>query len=44
VKAVDISGTKGEYLKVAVNELKTDCKNTNIRDLHGDINEFQKNW
>jgi ATP-dependent Lon protease len=31
-----------EYLKGKINELETDNKNRNIRDLYRGVNEFQK--
>jgi hypothetical protein len=34
--------TKVEYLKEIINELETDCKKTNIRDLYRGISEFKK--
>jgi hypothetical protein len=33
---------KREYLKDKINELETNNKNKNIRDLHKGINEFKK--
>jgi hypothetical protein len=33
---------KREYLKDKINELKTNNKNKNIRDLYRDINEFKR--
>jgi hypothetical protein len=33
---------KMEYLKGKINELETNNKNKNIRDLYGGINEFKK--
>jgi hypothetical protein len=33
---------KREYLKGKINELETDSKNENIRDLYRGINEFKK--
>jgi hypothetical protein len=35
---------KREYLNVKINELKTNNKNKNIRDLHRGINEFKKGY
>jgi hypothetical protein len=40
---VDNSGTQQkEYLKAKINELETNSKNKNIRDLHRGLNDFQK--
>jgi hypothetical protein len=33
---------EGEYLKDEINELATNSKNKNIRDLYGGINEFKR--
>jgi hypothetical protein len=33
-----------EYLKGNINELETNNKNKNIRDLYTDINEFRKEY
>jgi hypothetical protein len=35
---------KREYLKGKINELETDNKNKNIRDLYRGINEFKKGY
>jgi hypothetical protein len=35
---------KREYLKVLINELETNSKNKNIRDLYRGINEFKKSY
>jgi hypothetical protein len=35
---------KGEYLKDKIDELATNSKNKNIRDLHREINEFKKGY
>jgi hypothetical protein len=35
---------KREYLKGKINELETNNKNKNIRDLYRDINEFKKGY
>jgi hypothetical protein len=35
---------KREYLKGKVNEIETNNKNKNIRDLYRDINEFKKGY
>jgi hypothetical protein len=42
VKPADISGIKREYMKDKINELATNYKNKNIRDLYTGINEFKK--
>ena len=40
-----ILGTKGKkYLKVKINELETNSKNKNIRDLYRGINDFKKGY
>jgi hypothetical protein len=45
VKLVELSGPKKrEYLKNKINELKTNSKNKNIRDLYRGINEFKKGY
>jgi hypothetical protein len=45
VKLVDISGTKRkEYLKAKVNELETNSKNKNIRDLFRGISDFKRGY
>jgi hypothetical protein len=36
--------TKKGYLKDKINELKTNSKNNNIRDLYSGINEFKRNY
>jgi hypothetical protein len=42
VKLVELSGPKKwEYLKNKINELETNSKNKNIRDLYRGINEFK---
>jgi hypothetical protein len=33
---------RGDYLKTKINELETNNKNKNIRDLYRGINEFKK--
>jgi predicted nuclease of restriction endonuclease-like RecB superfamily len=38
VKPADISGKKRETLKEKINELETNSKNKNIRDLYRGIN------
>jgi hypothetical protein len=35
---------KWEYLKNKINELETNSKNMNIRDLYRGINEFKKGY
>jgi hypothetical protein len=35
--------SKGEYLKDKINELETNSKNRNNRDMHG-LNEFKKGY
>jgi hypothetical protein len=35
---------KGEYLKDNINELESNCKNKNIRDLYSGINEFNNGY
>jgi hypothetical protein len=35
---------KREYLKGKINELETNNKNKNIRDLYSSINEFKKGY
>jgi hypothetical protein len=35
---------KREYLKDKINELESDSKNKNIRDLYRGINEFKKGY
>jgi hypothetical protein len=42
VKPADISGIKKNYLKYKINELVTNSKNKNIRDLYRGINEFKR--
>jgi hypothetical protein len=45
VKPANISGTKKrEYLKGKINELATNSKNMNIRDLHRGINECKSGY
>jgi hypothetical protein len=44
VKPADISGKKREYLKGKINELATNSKNKNIRDLYRGINEFKRGY
>jgi len=41
---VDISGTKEGIFERSVNELETNRKNTNIRDLYRGISEFKKGY
>jgi hypothetical protein len=40
----DISGKKREYQKGKINELETNSKNKNIRDLYRGINEFKRGY
>jgi hypothetical protein len=35
---------KGEYLKDKINELATNSKDKNIRDLYNGINEFKRGY
>jgi hypothetical protein len=43
MKLVDISGGKRrDYMKGKINELETDSKNKNTRDLHRGISDFKK--
>jgi hypothetical protein len=43
VKSADISGiNRGEYLNNKTNELATNSKNKNIRDLYRGIKEFKR--
>jgi hypothetical protein len=35
---------KRKYLKYKINELETNSKNKNTRDLHRGINEFKKGY
>jgi len=43
VKLADISGKeKKEYLKAKIDELETNSKIKNIRDLYRGINDFKK--
>jgi hypothetical protein len=45
VKLADVSGKKKrEYVKNKINELETNNKNKNIRDLYRGITEFKKNY
>jgi C4-type Zn-finger protein len=44
MKLVDISGKKREYLKSKINELETNSKNKNIRELYRGINDFKKGY
>jgi hypothetical protein len=45
VKLVELSGLKKrKYLKNKRNELETNSKNKNIRDLYRGINEFKKGY
>jgi len=42
VKLADISEKKKEYLKDKIDELETNSKMKNIRDLYRGINDFNK--
>jgi hypothetical protein len=42
VKLVDISGRKEEISERKMNELETDSKNKNIRDIYTGTNEYNK--
>jgi hypothetical protein len=43
MKLADISGKeKKEYLNTQIDELETNSKVKNIRDLYGGINDFKK--
>jgi hypothetical protein len=44
VKTVSISGINWEYLKDTINELATNSKNKNIRDLCRGINGFKRGY
>jgi hypothetical protein len=45
MKLVDIAGTKKkDYLKAKINELQTNSKNKNIRDLYTGISDFKKGY
>jgi hypothetical protein len=45
VKSADISGEKKrKCLKDKINELATDSKNMNIRDLYRGLNEFKMGY
>jgi hypothetical protein len=45
VQGVEFSGRKKrEYLKEKINELETNIKNKNIRDLYKGINELKKGY
>jgi hypothetical protein len=45
VKPVDTSGKeKRQYMKDRINELATNNKNKNIRDLYRGINEFKRSY
>jgi C4-type Zn-finger protein len=41
---VHLERRKRDYLKGKINELETDNKNKNIRDLYRGINEFKKGY
>jgi hypothetical protein len=40
----EISNKKTEYLKDRINELATNSKNKNIRDLYRRVNEFRRGF
>jgi hypothetical protein len=42
MKPSKISRKRREYLKCEINELTTNSKNKNVRDLYTRINEFRK--
>ena len=44
MKLADISGKKKAYLRANTEELETNSKNKNIRDLYTDINDFKKGY
>jgi C4-type Zn-finger protein len=44
VRLADISGTKEGILKAKIEELETNCKINNIRDLYRGINAFKKGY
>jgi hypothetical protein len=44
MKPADISGIKREYLKDKINELATNSKNKNIRDLYRGINGCKRGY
>jgi hypothetical protein len=44
VEPADISGEMKEYLKDKINELATNSKNKNIRDLYRGINGFKRSY
>ena len=44
MKLADISGTKKEYLKAKIDELESNSKIINIRDLYRGINNFMKSY
>ena len=44
MKLVDILGTKREYLKAKTDELETNSKIQNIRELYRGINYFKKGY
>jgi Fe-S cluster assembly ATPase SufC len=43
-EASSFRNKKKEYLKDKINELATNSKNKNIRDLHKGINEFKRGY
>ena len=44
MKLADISGTKKEYLKSKIDELETNGKLKNIRDLYRGISDYKKGY
>jgi hypothetical protein len=44
VKLVELSETKREYLKDRINDLETNSKKINIRDLYRCLNEFKQGY
>jgi len=40
----NVGNKMGEYLNEKMNELETNSKNKNIRDLHNSISEFRKGY
>ena len=44
MKLADISGTKNVYLRAKIEELETNSKINNIRDLYRGINDMKKGY
>jgi hypothetical protein len=44
VKAVELSGKEGRYLKENFNKFETNSKNNNITGLYRGINEFREGY